>query len=238
MRARRAPGWAAGPSMARAAVLAAGLVAVTAVLGAGPSARADDLGTRGETWPVAEPDLLVQIEARLGEMERSGELDRLNREARLRARAALEEPEPVSGIAPATRARTRTFDPSVALDRDAVAADGTVIARAGRRVNPLAHGTLARDLLFIDGRRAAEVAWALGHAKPATVVLLAGRPLDLMRRHGRPFHFDQGGRLKRRFGLVFTPARVERDGMRLRITEVPLEDAAGQGNAGCRECAE
>ena len=218
-------------SRAAALALAAALAAV------GPmSAGARDLGVRGETWPIAEPDLLVQIEARLGEMERSGELDRLNREALLRARTALEAPDPISGIAPATRERTRTFDPSVVLERDAVAADGTVIARAGLRVNPLAHGTLTRDLLFIDGRRAAEVAWALGARRPATVVLLAGRPLDLARRHGRPFHFDQGGRLKRRFGLAFTPTRIERDGMRLRITEVPLEDdAAPSGRSEVRE---
>ena len=83
-------------------------------------------------------------------------------------------------------------------------------------------------MLFIDGRREAEIAWALELAgagdRPAKIVLLAGRPLELARRHGRPFFFDQGGRLARRLGLAFTPSLVRRDGAYLRIAEFPLDD--------------
>ena len=68
------------------------------------------------------------------------------------------------------------------------------------------------------------VAWALGHARPAKIVLLAGRPLELMREHRRPFYFDQGGRLAARFGLRVTPSLVAQDGTRLRITEIPVAD--------------
>ena len=53
---------------------------------------------------------------------------------------------------------------------------------------------------------------------------IAGRPLDLSRAHGRPFFFDQGGRLAARFGLRFTPSLVEQAGGRLRITEIPVGD--------------
>ena len=103
--------------------------------------------------------------------------------------------------------------------------DGTLIAAAGTRVNPLASHALSRDLLFVDGRRDAEIAWALKHARPAKIVLLAGRPLDLARTHGRAFFFDQGGRLATRFGhCVSTPALVEQAGAQLRITEIPVED--------------
>ena len=84
--------------------------------------------------------------------------------------------------------------------------------------------TLARDLLFVDGRREAEIAWALAHDRPAKIVLLAGRPLELMRRHRRPFFFDQGERISARFGLRLTPSLVVQDGTRLRITEFPVED--------------
>ena len=204
--------------------------AIVLVLAAAAStpAGAKDLGVRGETWAVAEPDLLAGIEARLIEMERSGELARLQGEARSRARARLEEPEPVAGIAPARSERTRLFDPSIAVERDLRAADGTLIAAAGARVNPLRSHPLTRDLLFIDARREAEVRWALEriHAGegPVKVVLLAGRPLELARRHGMRVFFDQGGRLAVRFGLTRTPSLVERAGSRLRITEIPVED--------------
>ena len=199
------------------------LIAVTGLLFSGAVA-AKDLGVRGETWAIAEPDLLQVLEARLHELERSGAMAAIEDEARARVRARIEAPAPVAGIAPATTPRSRLVDPSVVLDRDVHLADGTLLAAAGMRVNPLAHVPLHRDLLFIDGRRPGEVSWALDRPGPATIVLLAGRPLDLSRRHGRPFFFDQGGRLAARFGLAATPILIEQEGLRLRLTEEPVPD--------------
>ena len=213
---------------------AACLVAVSVAASASPLS-AKDLGVRGASWPVAEPDILVEIEARLDELQRSGELARFEAEARERAHRRLEEPDPVAGIAPARRERSRTFDPSIEVARDIRAADGTLIAAAGTRIDPFAHAPLTRDLLFVDGRRDAEIAWALAHGRPSKIVLLAGRPLDLARRHGRPFFFDQGGRLAARFGIAATPSLVRRDGAHLRITEIPLDDDIGRGRATADE---
>ena len=201
---------------------AAPFMALALALAAPASAK--DLGVRGATWPVAEPDLLEEIEARLVEMEGSGELARLHDEARTRARRKLEEPDPAPGIAPARERQSRLWDPAITVARDIRTADGALIAAAGTRVNPLEGVTLARDMLFVDGRRAAEIVWALSHDRPAKIVLLAGRPLELMRRHRRSFFFDQGGRLAARFGLRFTPSLVAQDGAQLRITEIPVED--------------
>ncbi len=187
---------------------------------------AKDLGVRGAVWPVAEPDLLAEIEARLGELEASGEIARMRREAAERARQRIEAPERVEGMEAARVHRTRLFDPSITLDRDVRSADGTLIAARGARVNPLDALPLTRDLLFIDGARPVEVAWALRHGRPARIVLAAGRPLALMRVHGRPFFFDQGGRLSKRLGLRATPSVVAAEGSMLRITEIPLEDEA------------
>ena len=204
--------------------LTAAVVMSTVLSVATIAAGAKDLGARGATWPIAEPDLLAQIEARLAEMRQSGELARFEAEARSRARSGLEAPEPVPGIAPAREARTRLFDPAIVVDRDIRRPDGTLITAAGTRIDPLKHMPLTRDLLFVDGRRDAEIAWALEHAKPAKIVLLAGRPLDLARAYGRPFFFDQGGRLAARFGIAATPSLVEQAGSQLRITEIPVED--------------
>ena len=206
------------------AMLTAAILTAMSVPTVPSTASAADLGVRGQTWPVAEPDLLVEIEARLAGMERSGELARIEAQARARAGARLEEPDPVAGIAPARERRSRLFDPAIVVDRDIRSPDGTLIAAAGTRLDPLAGMTLARDLLFIDGRRKVEIAWALAHGRAAKIVLLAGRPLDLARAEGRPFFFDQGGRLAARFGLARTPALVTQSGSKLRITEIPLED--------------
>ena len=202
------------------------VVLLAAILLALP-ASAKDLGVRGATWPVAEPDLLEEIEARLVEMQRSGELAQLEQEARDRARRKLEEPEPVPGIAPARDHRSRLVDPSIAVARDIRTPDGVLIAAAGTRVNPLERLALTRDLIFVDGRRPAEIAWALAHARPAKIVLLAGRPLDLIRTHRRPFFFDAAGRLAERFAIAATPSLVEQAGTWLRITEFRLNDVDG-----------
>ena len=211
---------------------AAPFLALAVVLLAGP-AFAKDLGVRGRTWPIAETDLLVHIETRLSDLERSGDLARFEREAAERARARIEEPLRVAGMTPAREARSWLFDPAVTVARDIVAADGAVIAAAGTRIEPFAHRPLTRDLLFIDGTRPAEVAWALGYAKPSTIVLVAGRPFDLARAYGRPFFFDQDGALAARLGLGATPSLVTQEGLKLRIAEIALED--GEVPAGDRE---
>ena len=208
------------------------LAAALSAAGVPSSALAKDLGVRGATWPVAESDLLAQIEARLLDLQRSGALARLEDEARECARRRLEEPDPVPGIAPAREERSRLFDPAIAVARDIRTSRGVLIAAAGTRVNPLERATLVRDLLFVDGRRDAEIAWALAHERPSKIVLLAGRPFDLMRRHGRPFFFDQGGRLAARFGIAATPSLVAQDGARLRITEIPVEERDPGSEAG------
>ena len=210
----------------------AGWSVLAALVLAAATATARDLGVRGATWPVAEPDLLADIEARLAGMARSGELARLGDEARERARRSLEEPAPVPGIVPATERRAREFDPAIVVAADIPGPNGEAVAAAGTRIDPFEHTALTADVLFVDGRREAEVAWALARERPAKIVLLAGRPLDLMRRHGRPFYFDLGGRLAARFAIRATPTVLSRrdapadGGTRLALTEIPVRDAS------------
>ena len=192
------------------------------VLDAAMPVAARDLGVLGETWRIAEADLLERIEEQLAELERSGERARLDEEAKARARERLEAPEPVPGIQPARAPRTWLFDPAITVEENIPGPDGTVIAAAGTRIEPLAHRPLLTELLFIDGTRDVEVDWALTRVAPTTIVLLAGRPFDLARSHGRAFYFDQTGALTERFGLKSTPTRIRQEGLKLRITEVPL----------------
>ena len=186
---------------------------------------AKDLGVRGATWPIAEPDLLEQIEARLTAMQRSGELARIEREARSRARSGLEEPEPVPGIAPAREHRSRLFDPAIVVERDIRLPDGTLIAAAGTRVNPLAsHALSARPAVR---RRPPRCGNRLGtetleSREDRAARRAAPRPRQnpwagLLLRPGRPSRDPVRAR-------VSTPALVEQAGAQLRITEIPVED--------------
>ena len=199
------------------------VVAVSIAVCTAPAAR--DMGVRGTVWVPVEADLLESIEAEVAELERSGESRRLNEEAAARARERIEAPAPVAGIAAAAADSTRWFDPSIEVGQDILGPGGAVIAAAGTRVNPLLYRPLTGSLLFIDGTRPVEVRWALEEATPSKIVLLAGRPLELARTHGRAFYFDQAGALTERFGLSATPSRITQHESLLRIDEIVLRTA-------------
>ena len=132
------------------------VMACALALAAG-TAAAKDLGVRGAVWPIEEPDLLREIEARLQEMEDTGEADRMRREAVERARERVEAPPRVPGVTPARFLRIRRFDPTVTVEHDIRTAGGTLVAARGTRINPLERRPLTRELLFIDGTRPVEV---------------------------------------------------------------------------------
>ena len=201
------------------------------VLDASMPVTAKDLGVWGEVWPIEEPDLLTQVQTALEALEASGELARLNEEARARARERLEAPPPVPGIAPAAEPRSWLHDPAIVVREDIVGPGGSVIAVAGTRIEPLAHRPMTRTLLFIDGTRQAEVAWALAQVAPTRIVLFSGRPFDLARAHGRAFYFDQDGTLAARFGIGATPARIRQEGLKLRVEELVLPDPGPPGRS-------
>ena len=194
------------------------------VLDASMPVSAKDLGVWGEVWPIEESDLLTEVESMLENLEASGELARLEADARARARERLEAPPAVPGIVPATEPRSWLYDPAIVVQEDIVGPAG-FIATAGTRIEPLAHRPMTQTLLFIDGTRPGEVEWALAQVAPTRIVLLAGRPLDLARTHARAFYFDQGGVLSEKFGIAATPARIRQEGLKLRIEELPLRGA-------------
>lgn len=191
------------------------------------AALARDYGQHGALFPIAEEDLLLVIERRLHEMERSGRLEVLQRQMAEQVKARVFRPDPLPGIKTARRSRTWHFDPSLIVTESIKDHKGRFIARKGMRVNPLDHVRLRQKLVFVDGREDAQVSWALRETAPHTakLILTAGSALALMRRHRRIFYFDQAGVLTRRLGIAHVPAIVEQDGKRLRVRELPLPTA-------------
>jgi conjugal transfer pilus assembly protein TraW len=192
--------------------------------GVAGDARAENLGTVGPTYPIAEPHLLRYIEHTLREKEGSGELARLQEEAQRRVVDAIEHPEPLPGIRHAETARTFYFDPSVRVEREIRDDRGNILVSAGTVKNPLEVVSLSRHLLFFDGADPGQVrrARALidhyrGRVKP---ILVAGSYLKLMRAWRLPVYFDQKGVLTDKFGIHRVPALVSQEGMRLRIDEL------------------
>ena len=189
-------------------------------------ARAMDLGVIGPTYEISERHLLQMIEQRLREKERSGELGRLEAEARKRGIATVKNPPPVTGLRPTDTMRTFYFDPSFTLDRNIFGPQGELLFAAGTRKNPLEVVSLSRHLLFFDARDPPQVSRARqlialyqGRVKP---ILVGGSYLDLMQSWHVPVYYDQQGLLTRRLGITQVPALVSQDGLRLRIDELAV----------------
>ena len=190
------------------------------------SVRAADLGTLGPTYGISEPHLLNFIEERLRDKERSGELQRLMREAQVRGIESVQRPGPVPGLRATQTARTFYVDPSFTLERNVVdAKDGCSSPPA--RKNPLEVVSLSKHLLFFDARDPRQVVSAPANCFIATraswkPILTGGSYLDLMKPWRVAVYFDQQGTLTQRFGIRQVPALVSQEGLRLRIDEVLL----------------
>ena len=187
---------------------------------------ATDLGQIGPTYPIREPHLIEAIQSRLREQERTGELRRLEEQAKARAVASVSTPRPVQGLASTVSARTFFYDPTFVLDRNILDEQGRVLFPAGTRANPLEIVSLSKRLLFFDARDPRQVQHARrliddhgGRVKP---ILVGGSYLDLMKTWRVRVYFDQHGALTRQLGIAQVPAIVSQEGLRLRIDEVVL----------------
>ena len=189
-------------------------------------AAATDLGRIGPTYSIGEPHLLDDIQRRLQEKERSGELQRLEEGARQRGVRSVAEPAPVPGLRATKAARSFHYDPTLVLERNVVDGEGRVLFPAGTRSNPLEVVALSKRLLFFDARDPRQVRRARrlidelgGRVKP---VLVGGSYLDVMKRWRVRVYYDQDGALTRQLGIAQVPALVSQEGLRLRIDELVL----------------
>ena len=187
-------------------------------------ARAEDLGVIGKVYQITERDLIEAMKDRLRQMEKSGELARKQTEYKNRVISGIEHPNPIPGIKTTEVASTHYYDPSMIVDRDIVTAEGKLMYPRGTKVNPLDYIGWNTYLLFVDGRDQKQLDSSKRimdtSDKPVKLVLVAGEPLNLMRKWKKQMYYDQGGILTRRFAITQVPAMVRQEGRRLRIDEL------------------
>lgn len=187
-------------------------------------AHAEDLGVIGKTYDIVERDLIEAMKDKLRQMEKTGELAKKQDEYKNRVMSGIEHPRPIPGIQATETANTHYYDPSIVTDRDIADATGKILYPCGTRVNPLDYIGWNKYLLFVDGRDQKQLDLTkritAASDRPVKLVLVAGEPLNLMRRWKTQVYYDQGGILTRRFAITRVPAMVRQEGRRLRIDEL------------------
>ncbi len=188
------------------------------------TAQAKDFGTHGVIYPIEEEDPIQLIQQKLIVMEERGELERHNKELQKKTAAAVERPQPVTGITRATESRVFYFDPTYVVQEDLKDHRGRIIAKKGTKINPLETVNLSQNLVFFDGDDVQQREYVQQELKVENIksVLVKGAPLALSEEWQVPVYFDQGGLLTKKLGIHHVPAFVSKENLRLRIEEINL----------------
>ncbi len=185
---------------------------------------AKDLGVYGELFEITETDLIQEIKNKLTNMEANGELQKLQENWQKQAIRRAERPKPVEKYQIATENRVYFYDPSISVKHDIHDHKGKLIAKEGKKVNPLDYQEMKQNLLFIDSDIEKQLHWALAEHKKnhSVIILVNGSIMQIMRDYKTRIYFDQNGFLFNSFKIKAVPAKVSQDGDLLRIEEFVL----------------
>ena len=184
---------------------------------------AAELGTFGQTFNIVEPDLLVEMTAKLNNLEASGQIAKHQQALQQEVVANVKRPKPVGGLATTKQAKEFWYDPSIKVPYDLTDHQGRIFVVAGTIINPLDFYAFGKAMLFIDGDDVQQAAWAVRQAPAVKIILVKGAPLAFMEQYQVPCYFDQAGKLINKFGIKQLPASVSQEGKALKVKEVLLD---------------
>jgi conjugal transfer pilus assembly protein TraW len=190
------------------------------------TAAAGERRVIGQTFPIAEPDLLQEIRQRAAATDWKAVMQR-------------KDPSTFSGfqtvgLPPAKADASFLFDPTYTLPQDVIDHNGAVLYPAGTTINVYARRQFPGRTIVIAADPA-HLRWLDEVAKPtaADKVLVSGMNMVEARQIAGPrriFALDQ--RIAERFGLRAVPSIVQQEGTQLRVREyaVPLAPAPKVAN--------
>lgn len=172
----------------------------------------------GQTFPIAEPDALAEIQQRAANIDMEAQLKR----------KPLEQYSAFQSVALpfAKKNGERIFDPTYTLPQAIVDEKGKEIYPVGTRINVYARMTMPGRVVVI-APESAHYRWLREVVKPTAsdVVLLAGgNPYLVRKAESLPVHIlDE--RMVERFGLETVPSVVSQQGVMLKVAEhaIPLD---------------
>lgn len=198
-----------------------GLLVLGVFLALPIEADAKDLGLRGQVFPIKEQDFRAFIKARLSRLNKTGQLEIFERQAKMRVARHAYRPRPLD-LTTQSDTQVKYVDPSVVLKRDIVDEHGHVLVHAGTVVNPFKSVHLKEVLIFFNGDEKFEVNWVLHHYRQyhwVKFILTGGDIRDAAKLFGR-IYFDQYGRIAKALHITHVPAIAEQSGHKWKITTI------------------
>ena len=186
--------------------------------------HAKDFGVAGHSWPIIEQDMVAYIKERLEQLKADGTIDAKNEELKQKTINYVNQPYPVQGVGYANKTRTWLYDPTLTVQKDIYDGDGRVFIKRGTTVNPLQHMPMTKTLVFVDGDKKSHIRFARSLPGDVKIILIKGRPIDLMKKIKVPVFFDQKGDLIKRFSIKNVPATVKQEGLYLKVMEVSIHE--------------
>ena len=189
-----------------------------------------DLGVVGQTYEIAEPDMLEGFYSKLREAEADGKMAEVEEQMKERFIAHANRPKGIT-LPRTQNHRVHYFDPTIVLSQDIVDHEGNVLWPVGTTVNPLEYVPMTQQWLFFDGDDPVQAAWAHDYLKryPNQVrpILIQGAVLDLTEAWEVRLYFDQHGKYVEKFGIKAVPSLISQEGKKLRIDEIVPGDSHG-----------
>lgn len=193
----------------------------------GNQAIAAVLPNIGKVYEIIEEDVIEVMEHKLQKLAKSGELTKINEKFKQDVISSIENPKEIVRIKHTVIPKKFYYDPTVESPMDLRDLSGRIFHHQGDRVNPLDTVSLMSDLVFIDGTNQAQIKWALNeemlHQNPLMIILVKGKPIELMKKLQRIIYFDQYGQITKKLDITQVPARVTQQGNKLLIEELKVD---------------
>lgn len=183
--------------------------------------EAKDLGRQGHVFSIEEEDLLMMLKNRTKNLNEK--VDSLSVQFKKECCSKIKMPTPIN-LSSASVYSVKYMDPTVCLEQDIKNHLGEVIISKGSCINPLEIIEHLDALLFFDADNTSQLEWAKKQNKLVKWVLTKGKPLEIEEQESYPVYFDQFGLLVEKFQIRYLPAKVSREGLKLKIEEIPLRD--------------
>jgi conjugal transfer pilus assembly protein TraW len=188
------------------------------------SVLAKDFGTVSKAFSIQEVSLSSYLKEKLLSVSQE-DLEKFQKRLQVGYTNAIIYPTSLE-LPEAKEQKVHYFDPTTCLYKDILDSKGNILLKKGQCINPLKDipgmQTWDVELLIFDGNSKDHVQWAKSQQKDAKWVLVSGSPTVLEEEESRAVYFDQRGILTKKLKITSIPAKINRDGLILKITETPI----------------